>query len=183
LCIDGLWVWVWMCGDVEARERIDWVGLSYLAGRDKLQRAQRTLQVGDIVLEVSQRLRNVSNGIWAGRSSRNLRWRCWSQSRKGSASKGCWARSCSASWTCWRLMSSLSKGVGLSSRKVRTGRILGIWHLVDGGWSVHSFKRSASSHRGFVGARGMNQQHQHPRHQPACIGHVINQVQCVKSTC
>jgi hypothetical protein len=45
-----------MCGDVEARERIDWVGLSYLAGRDKLQRAQRTLQVGDIVLEVSQRV-------------------------------------------------------------------------------------------------------------------------------
>lgn len=33
-------------------------GLSYLAGRDELQRAQRALQVGDIVLEVSQRLRN-----------------------------------------------------------------------------------------------------------------------------
>jgi len=37
------------------------LGLSYLAGRDKLQRAQRALQVGDIVLEVSQRLRRVSH--------------------------------------------------------------------------------------------------------------------------
>jgi hypothetical protein len=32
-------------------------GLSYLAGRDELQRAQRALQIGDVVLEVSQRLR------------------------------------------------------------------------------------------------------------------------------
>jgi hypothetical protein len=44
-----------------ARERIaGWVGASYLAGRDELQRAQRALQVGHIVLEVSQRLRRVS---------------------------------------------------------------------------------------------------------------------------
>ena len=34
-------------------------GLSYLASRDKLQRAQRSLQVRDIVLEVSQRLSHV----------------------------------------------------------------------------------------------------------------------------
>ena len=33
-------------------------GLSYLAGRDELQRAQGALQVGDIVLEVSQRLQS-----------------------------------------------------------------------------------------------------------------------------
>lgn len=33
-------------------------GASYLAGRDELQRAQRALQVGDIVLEVSQSLHN-----------------------------------------------------------------------------------------------------------------------------
>jgi hypothetical protein len=31
-------------------------GFSYLASRDELERAQRSLQVGDIVLEVSQRL-------------------------------------------------------------------------------------------------------------------------------
>lgn len=36
-------------------------GLSYLAGRDELQGTQRALQVGDIVLEVSQRLRSVSS--------------------------------------------------------------------------------------------------------------------------
>jgi hypothetical protein len=52
-----------MCGVFEAREHIEWVGLSYLAGRDKLQRAQGALQVGDIVLEVSQRLLHVSNVI------------------------------------------------------------------------------------------------------------------------
>lgn len=43
-----------------ARERIGRVGNSYLAGRDELQRAQRALQVGDIVLEVSQCLWYVS---------------------------------------------------------------------------------------------------------------------------
>jgi hypothetical protein len=48
-------------GGFEARERIVCCGLSYLAGRDELQRAQRALQVGDIVLEVSQRLRSVSS--------------------------------------------------------------------------------------------------------------------------
>jgi len=35
-------------------------GFSYLASRDKLQRAQRSLQVGNIVLEVSQRLSRLS---------------------------------------------------------------------------------------------------------------------------
>jgi hypothetical protein len=42
------------------------LGLSYLAGRDELQRAQRALQVGNIVLEVSQRLRNVSSAMTRG---------------------------------------------------------------------------------------------------------------------
>jgi hypothetical protein len=40
----------------DARERIVVFGFSYLASRDELERAQRSLQVGDIVLEVSQRL-------------------------------------------------------------------------------------------------------------------------------
>lgn len=83
-------------------------GCSYLARRDKLQRAQRALQVGDIVLEVSQRLRNVSPIINMRDWSSDLRWRCWSRSRKGSASRGCWGRSSSTSRTCWRLMSSWS---------------------------------------------------------------------------
>ena len=44
----------------DARERIVNVfGSSYLASRDKLQRAQRSLQVRDIVLEVSQRLSRI----------------------------------------------------------------------------------------------------------------------------
>jgi hypothetical protein len=45
----------------KAREHFGWGGGSYLAGRDELQRAQRALQVGDVVLEVSQRLRRVSH--------------------------------------------------------------------------------------------------------------------------
>jgi hypothetical protein len=36
---------------------------SYLAGRDKLQRAQGALQIGNIVLEVSQRLQDVSTAV------------------------------------------------------------------------------------------------------------------------
>lgn len=40
----------------DARERIVVFGFSYLASRDELERAQRSLQVGDVVLEVSQRL-------------------------------------------------------------------------------------------------------------------------------
>src|SRR5690242_17359549 len=91
-------------------------GLSYLAGRDKLQRAQRALQVGDIVLEVSQRLRKVSPAVACPLTVRNLRWRCWSQSPKGSASRGCWARSCSGRWqTCRRLARLV---VGLSREKL-----------------------------------------------------------------
>lgn len=43
------------------------VVLSYLASRDELERAQRALQVGDIVLEISQGLETVSMVSRAGR--------------------------------------------------------------------------------------------------------------------
>jgi hypothetical protein len=129
------------CGCFEARERIERVGQSYLAGRDELQSAQRALQVGDIVLEVSQRLRSVSNAITrteqlVGR----LALAMLVSTSEGFCLDGLLGAILFSELDMLAADVELGRRfVGLSSWKVRRGRI-----LVFGGWTVRSCKRGAS---------------------------------------
>ena len=57
----------------------------------------------------------------------DLHWRCWSRSRRGSASRGCWARSSSETRTCWRrrrlLWSGRARKAAVTFRFQLDGRV------------------------------------------------------------